>query len=116
MKFTTFFTIIAMFLATVAVVMAAPPTTTTTTSAIHKPTPSHSVPPPHPTHFDGKSKCRVARYHIDSNSLIRCCRNNYGTSSVVGQIYYCRVPIGREGWYRKCIYDLYRAAVVRCTY
>ncbi|KAG0252946.1 hypothetical protein DFQ27_007745 [Actinomortierella ambigua] len=116
MKF-TFFTIFAIILAPF-VVLAAPATTTEHPKPTEPPksTIAPSKPTTVPTKFDGYSKCQVQGFKVNRIAIVRCCVQNHGSSQIQGNTFLCRVPIGREGYYRKCIYDLHYATTTSCKY
>ncbi|KAF9972224.1 hypothetical protein BGZ73_004684 [Actinomortierella ambigua] len=121
MKF-TLFAVFALILVPFAV-FAAPPPTPSAPKPTKAPTPIPDEPEPTGTptppsaapKFDGYSKCQVTGFKL-SSPVAKCCTQNHGTSQIVGKVVRCRVPIGREGYYRKCIYDLHYSTTVTCRY
>ncbi|KAF9158355.1 hypothetical protein DFQ26_007734 [Actinomortierella ambigua] len=119
MKF-TLLTTFAVVLASFAVLAQSPePTTDAAPTATEESSPDPTIayaPPPVAGRFDGYSKCTVRGYSIVPSRVVRCCTVNRGTSLVQSGIYRCRVPIAREGYYRKCIVDLHYSTTTTCTY
>ncbi|KAF9158354.1 hypothetical protein DFQ26_007733 [Actinomortierella ambigua] len=116
MKFTLLI-LFAVVLASFAV-LAQSPEPTGDAEPEPEPTIAYAPPPPPSTaagHFDGYSKCQVRGFKLTS-PVVRCCTQNKGVSKVEGKVINCRVAIGREGYYRKCIYDLHYPTSVTCRY
>ncbi|KAG0230220.1 hypothetical protein BGW42_001087 [Actinomortierella wolfii] len=66
--------------------------------------------------FDGNSKCEVQGFKIGPTKIVNCCLKNMGGSDIQGKVIKCTLPIGKEGWFRKCVKDTGYATVVDCDY
>ncbi|KAF9127343.1 hypothetical protein BG015_004556 [Linnemannia schmuckeri] len=66
--------------------------------------------------FDGNSRCKVQGFKVAPSMVEPCCLKNMGGSDRQNRILHCKLPIRREGLFRKCVYDLGYATVVDCDY
>ncbi|KAF9291716.1 hypothetical protein BGZ88_006770 [Linnemannia elongata] len=64
--------------------------------------------------FDGNSKCVISAFKPSWSKINDCCLKNMGGSDFDKKKNHlnCRLPIGREGYMRKCVKDLHYASVV----
>ncbi|KAG0248697.1 hypothetical protein BG011_009996 [Mortierella polycephala] len=62
--------------------------------------------------FDGNSKCQVQGFKISFTKVNECCLRNMGGSDFKDRTLFCTLPIGKEGYFRKCVKDLGYATVV----
>ncbi|KAF9586159.1 hypothetical protein BGW38_009156 [Lunasporangiospora selenospora] len=69
-----------------------------------------------PRPFDGNSRCEVQGFKYSPPSVIECCLKHMGGSDFKKDTVFCKLPIGREGRFRKCVRDLGFATVVDCHY
>ncbi|KAF9384370.1 hypothetical protein BGX21_001318, partial [Mortierella sp. AD011] len=59
-----------------------------------------------PRPFDGNSKCEVQGFKISFTKVKECCLRNMGGSDFKDRTLFCKLPIGDEGPFRKCVKDL----------
>ncbi|KAF9960535.1 hypothetical protein BGZ70_008573 [Mortierella alpina] len=73
---------------------------------------------PTPPPFDGNSKCRASVFRTGFAKLNECCLKNMGGSDFDDKkrVLNCRLPIGKEGYFRKCCKDTGMATSVDCDY
>jgi hypothetical protein len=69
-----------------------------------------------PRPFDGNAKCEVQGFKINYSKVTDCCLKNVGGSNFKDSTVYCTLPIGKEGYFRKCVKDLGYATSVDCEY
>ncbi|KAF9931593.1 hypothetical protein FBU30_009866 [Linnemannia zychae] len=66
--------------------------------------------------FDGNSKCEIHGFKYNPPQIVNCCLKNMGGADQQPKFIKCTLPIGREGYMRKCVKDLGFATVVDCVY
>ncbi|KAF9372642.1 hypothetical protein CPB97_001106 [Podila verticillata] len=68
--------------------------------------------------FDGNSKCVISGFRPVWSKINECCLKNMGGSEFdkKDNSLKCTLPIGREGFMRRCVMDLHYATVVDCHY
>ncbi|KAF9981592.1 hypothetical protein BGZ79_006095, partial [Entomortierella chlamydospora] len=58
----------------------------------------------------------VQGFKISFTKAKECCLSNMGGSEFKDRTLFCKLPIGDEGLFRKCVKDLGFATIVDCHY
>ncbi|KAK9761036.1 hypothetical protein K7432_014379 [Basidiobolus ranarum] len=52
---------------------------------------------------DVNSVCVVAGFKVNYSKITECCLQNFGGSSFKGNRVICTLPIGKKGYFRRCV-------------